>query len=284
MAIRKVMVTGASGMLGQDLIPFLQAKGYEVIPISQSQLDLLGTQESIYQVIKRVEPEVVVHCAAYTNVDGAERDPELAMAINKDGTLKMALACKNLGVIFAYVSTDFVFDGLKREPYTVHDRPNPISMYGLSKYYGELMVTEQLDQYYIIRTSWLYGIHRNNFVQFVLESARQGKELTIITDQVGSPTWTGSLSATIERVITSGAYGTYHGADAGEISRFDQAKAICKAAGFSTEHIRPVVASDLNLPAARPQYSVLDCGELSVPHWETSLQAYLEQYKSLYYV
>jgi dTDP-4-dehydrorhamnose reductase len=190
----------------------------------------------------------------------------------------MALAAQAVDAILVHISTDYVFDGRKGVPYTVKDRPNPISTYGLSKYYGELAVQELLDTSYIIRTSWLYGIHKHNFVEFVLSSARQGREVNIINDQYGTPTWTGSLCQLIERIFTSGGFGLYHAADSGVVSRYDQALAICRGAGLSTEHIRSISRTEFSQPAARPQNSALDCAPLEVSHWETSLQAYLKQY------
>lgn len=266
-------------MLGQELVPYLRAKGYEVFPISTDYMSLLETSESMREKLEPFSPEIIIHPAALTNVDAAERDPDLAMAVNKDGTQKLALAAKELGAIVAYISTDYVFDGLKQEPYVPSDRPNPINTYGLSKYYGELMVSELLEEYYIIRTSWLYGIGRTNFVQWVLDQARAGNEVKAATDWVGSPTWIGNLCVAIESVITTGAYGTYHAADAGSISRYDQARLICKMAGLSDEHVRAINSNELNLPANRPHYTPLACSEISVPSWETGFQAYLEQYR-----
>jgi dTDP-4-dehydrorhamnose reductase len=276
--MKRVLITGQNGMLGRELTAHLTAKGYEVVGATSSQLNLLQTLEAMTKTVAFWAPDVIVHGAAFTDVDGAERNPELAMAINKDGTRKLAIIAQRLGVPLAMVSTDYVFDGLQQRPYQTTDRPNPINTYGLSKYYGELMVTELLEAYYLIRTSWLYGIHGKNFVKFVLDAAREGREIRVIDDQVGSPTWTGTLADQIERIMTSGQYGTYHAADQGEVSRFEQAQAICKAAGLSTEHIRPVSASVFNLPANRPGYSVLNTGSLSVPRWETALEGYLAQY------
>ncbi|MBY0405122.1 MAG: dTDP-4-dehydrorhamnose reductase [Cyanobacteria bacterium] len=278
MAFHKILVTGAQGMLGSELIPYLSAKGYEVVGTTSLDLNLLETLDSITHKLNQYQPEIIIHTAAYTQVDGAEENPDLAMAINKDGTQKLCLAAKRINAIFALISTDYVFDGLSQTPYHPKDRPNPINIYGLSKYYGELMVTELLEEYYIIRTSWLYGVKGKNFVQFVLESAKQGRDVKIIDDQVGSPTWTGSLCHLIEKIVTSGEYGTYHGSDFGQITRFDQAKMICKAAGLSAENIHPIHSEDFPQAANRPRYSVLNCEPLLVPSWETSLQAFLHQY------
>jgi dTDP-4-dehydrorhamnose reductase len=264
--------------LGRELVPFLRAKGYHVETTSSEDLNLLETSESITQKVQRLEPEIIIHTAAYTQVDTAQLEPELAMAVNKDGTQKLALAARDVGAIFAYISTDYVFDGEARTPYPISAKPKPINTYGLSKYYGELMVTELLDEYYIIRTSWLYGIHGKNFVQFVLESAKQGREVQIVDDQFGSPTWAGSLCHLIENVVTSGAFGTYHGSDKGVISRYEQALAICKAAGLSSEFIRPVSKSAFSQPAPRPTFTALDPAPLESPSWETSLNAFITQY------
>lgn len=278
MALKRILVTGASGMLGRDLVPFLGAKGYDVVPVTSKNMNLLGNQDDMLRFLETKTPEVVVHAAAYTNVDKAEAEPELAMSINKDGTRKLAEAAKAIGAIFVYVSTDFVFDGLKQTPYTPQDRPNPVNTYGLSKYYGELMVSELMDDSYIIRTSWLYGIHNRNFVQFVLEAARQGREVSIVDDVYGNPTWTGSLCTAIEKIMTSGEYGIHHACDSGTVSRYEQALAICKGAGFSGDHIKAVPHNDFPTPANRPLYTALDCDGLAIPHWETAFQAYLTQY------
>ena len=282
MAFRNIVVTGAHGMLGQDLTPYLQAKGYNVTALGSHQLSLLETSHSMQEKLEPYQPEIIVHAAAYTNVDGAEREPELAMAVNKDGTRNLVLAAQELGAIVMYISTDYVFDGLKGEPYHPTDRANPINTYGLSKYYGELMVSELMEEYYIVRTSWLYGIHKKNFVQWVLESAKAGTEIRVADDWTGSPTWTGNLCVAIETLMNSGQYGIHHASDRGTISRFDQAKAICRAEGLSMGHIRPITLNELDLPANRPRYSPLDCPSLEIPSWETGLQAYLAQYHQLH--
>ncbi|MBX2860912.1 MAG: dTDP-4-dehydrorhamnose reductase [Vampirovibrio sp.] len=281
MALKNILVTGAAGMLGKDLVPYLAAKGYQVHGLDRSQLDLLGTPEKITETVANIAPQIIIHAAAYTDVDGAESNRELAMAINKDGTRKLIEAAQAVDAIFAYISTDYVFDGAQRTPYTPEDKPNPLSAYGWSKYYGELLVREQMDLFYIIRTSWLYGIHCRNFVQFVLDAAKQGREVSIIEDQLGSPTWTGSLCNLIEQIITSGAVGTYHAADEGALSRYEQAVAICKAAGLSSDHLRPIASRDFPQAAQRPDYSVLDTGELAAANWQTALQAYLHQYMNV---
>lgn len=279
MGFKNIVVVGGSGMLGRELTRHLKAKGYNVFPTTSETLNLLVTEDQMKENLEPFQPEMVIQCAAFTNVDGAEREPDLAMAINKDGTNKLGLASQSLGAIFAYISTDYVFDGLKPAPYLPTDRPNPINTYGLSKYYGELLTSEQLEAYYIIRTSWLFGVHRNNFVQWVMDQARTGGEIKAAEDWIGTPTWTGNLAVAIEKIILSGEYGTYHAADAGAISRYDQAVRICQMAGLPTDTIQRVNSADLNLPANRPQQTPLACPTLAVPSWETGFQAYLLQYQ-----
>lgn len=279
MGFKNIVVVGASGMLGQELTRHLKAKGYDVFPTTSETLSLLLTQDEMKLRLEAFQPEVVIQCAAFTHVDNAEREPELAMAVNKDGTQKLGLAAQSLGAVFAYISTDYVFDGLKPEPYLPTDRPNPVNTYGLSKFYGELLVGEQLDEYYIIRTSWLFGIHRNNFVQWILDQARQGGEVKAATDWIGTPTWTGNLAVDIEKIIMSGEFGIHHAADSGPISRYEQARRICQMAGHSDDCVKPILGAELNLPANRPHASPLACPSLAVPSWETGFQAYLTQYR-----
>jgi dTDP-4-dehydrorhamnose reductase len=280
MSSGNILVTGANGMLGKELIGYLKAKGYNVTGTTSSQLNLLGTSEEITAKLLDIEPDIIIHAAAFTNVDGAEETPELAFAVNKDGTRKLALVAQQLGAVMVYISTDYVFDGETDKPYTVKDRPNPINTYGLSKYYGELLVSEICDAYYIMRVSWLYGICGKNFVQWVLTCAQQGKEVSIVSDQVGSPTWIGSLCHTIETVMNSGMFGVYHCSDAGAVSRYEQAKTICSVAGLSSDAIQPILMRDFPQLAKRPVYTPLDCGNLMVPSWKTSLHGYIEQYFS----
>jgi len=262
------------------------AKGYQVTGVNSQQFNLLHPIDTLRENLVAADPHIIVHAAAYTQVDQAEREPELAMAVNKDGTRKLALLTKELGCLFALISTDYVFNGQQQRPYKSSDKPNPISTYGWSKYYAELMVSELLEEYYIIRTGWLYGIYGNNFVQFILDSVRQGRELGIVSDQVGGPTWAGSLCTQIETIISpsglGGRYGIYHAVDSGSVSRYQQAQVICKVAGLSPGHIQPVSSQNFPQAAQRPAYSVLDPQELHVPHWETSLQAYFEHYRKTY--
>ncbi|MEM0952164.1 MAG: dTDP-4-dehydrorhamnose reductase [Cyanobacteria bacterium P01_H01_bin.74] len=279
MGFSRIAITGANGMLGQELSAYLKIKGYEVFAFTSAALNLLHDLDAITEKLSSVSPQIIIHAGAYTKVDNAEDEPELALTINKDGTRNIALLAQKINAIVVYISTDYVFDGLSQTPYVPTDRANPINTYGLSKYYGELVLKELSDTYYIIRTSWTYGIYKNNFVQWVLDSARQGSKLKIATDWVGSPTWIGNLCSTIETIIHSGAYGTYHAADDGVVSRYEQAITICELAGISSGFIEPVPLEALPFAANRPAYSPLSCPELNVSSWKTGLNAYLAQYR-----
>jgi dTDP-4-dehydrorhamnose reductase len=279
MAFKRIVVTGSRGLLGRELVPFLRAKGYDVYGTTSDSLNLLATGPEILEKLSVYEPEIIIHAAAYTNVDGAEREPELAMAINQDGTRKVAEAARALGAVMACISTDYVFDGTAGRPYQVSDATRPLGVYGQSKLYGEWMMQEMLDTSYVIRTSWLYGLYGKNFVQFVISAAREGRDIRVVDDQIGSPTWTGTLCHLSEQIVTSGAYGVYHVADRGAVSRYQQALAICRAAGLSAENIQPVPGSQFPQAARRPAYSPLDPSPLDTPHWETALQAFIEQYQ-----
>ena len=204
----KVLVTGANGMLGQDLCPILEDAGYEVIETDINNLDITNA-EATAAFIKQEAPEIVVHCAAYTNVDKAEEDLKNAELINVTGTENIAKACAEAGATMVYISTDYVFDGTKSTPYTPDDKPNPINNYGLTKLKGEEAVKKYCEKYYIARTSWLYGHHGKNFVETMINLAKDRKELKVVDDQIGCPTWTVELANGILKLFDK-PYGTYH--------------------------------------------------------------------------
>jgi dTDP-4-dehydrorhamnose reductase len=277
MAIKRVAVTGANGMLGRELCDYLSLKGVDVLRLSREHCDLLATGDAILRAFEGFEPQVIIHAAAMTNVDAAETQPELAMAINKDGTQKLIDVAKAFDCVLAYISTDYVFDGEEQTPYSIHQRPKPINAYGLSKYYGELLVQEQLDMAYIIRTSWLFGRHRRNFVDIVISHLKTGQPMPVVSDQVGSPSWTGSVVAQIEQIIQSGRYGIYHAVSEGMASRLEQARFIARALQLSEGVLTPISRVALNSKTPRPRFTALNPAPLAAPHWQTSLEAYLTQ-------
>ncbi len=262
----KVLVTGAKGMLGQDLCPVLEDAGYEIIETDREELDITDFS-AIEKMFAEEKPDIVVHCAAYTNVDGAESDLEGATLINVTGTENIAKACAKSGATMVYISTDYVFDGTKNEPYTPQDEPNPINNYGLTKLQGEMAVKKQLEKYYIARTSWLYGHHGKNFVETMIALSKSGKEIKVVNDQFGAPTWTVDLSGGIVKLLEQKPYGTYHVCGGGQTTWWGFAKQI----GVD---VLPCTTEEFPRPAKRPKYSVMDNGGLC-RDWKKALKDYL---------
>ena len=257
--LMKILITGSKGMLAQDLIPLLK-EGHEVLPFSRQEMDITK-KDAVLKNIKSAAPEIVINCAAYANVDKAaaagERDR--VFMTNAIGVQNLAMTCAEMGIPLCHISTDYVFDGRKGRPYTPFDNTNPLSVYGESKLAGEKYIQWILDKFYIVRTSGLYGRGDNNFVSTILKLAREHSMVKVVTDQIGSPTSTVSLSAGIKKLIESGNFGIYHIADdsGNGISWFDYAREIISTAGIKAEII-PVTSDEFPRPARRPAYSVLD--------------------------
>ncbi len=267
----KILVTGAKGMLGQDLCPILEDEGYEVIETDINNLDVTKFSD-VEKYLKTENPDFVIHCAAYTDVDKAEEDIENARLINKFGTENLAKASANIGAVMAYISADYVFDGEKASPYNPYDRANPINNYGKTKLEGEESVKKYCDKYYIVRTSWLYGHHGKNFVETML-SLRDKEEIKVVDDQIGCPTWTVELSNGIIKLIECEDYGIYHVCGSGETSWYGFAKEIFDLTGLKVNLI-PCVTEDFPRPAKRPKYSVMANNNIC-RNWKLSLKDYL---------
>lgn len=275
----KILVTGARGMLGQDLVPILQEYGHEVLAYDRAEMDITEAAQ-VREVFRREKPALVIQCAAYTNVDGAESDAENAFRINALGTQVVALGCQEADVPMVYISTDYVFDGRGDRPILEFDATNPQSVYGKSKLAGEIYVRELLSKFYVVRTSWLYGRHGKNFVDTMRKLGREKPELSVVADQYGSPTWTVALSHALARLIETGKYGVYHATGQGETTWHGFTQKILELEGVKTP-VRPITTAELGRPAPRPAYSVLSPMNLKLsgvpllPPWEESLKAYL---------
>ncbi len=250
----KILVTGSKGQLGAELLyhapPQHQVFGYD--------LDMDVTDiKRVEEVFQSVKPDAAIHCAAYTNVDECEdASREMAMAVNAFGTENMALMAKKYGASLVYISTDYVFDGEKTTPYIEYDKPNPISYYGLSKYYGELAVKEILSDHYILRTTGLYSPYAKNFVQTIISYAQNGSSLTVVDDQICTPTYSLDMAQCVYRVIESGLYGTYHATNAGQCSWHEFASEVFSILGKDVQ-INAIKTLESNRKAKRPKYSVL---------------------------
>ena len=264
----KVLVTGAKGMLGQDLCPIFEDAGYEVIETDADNLDITDAA-LVKQTILEQQPDIVVHCAAYTNVDKAEDEIDKAELINIKGTENVAIACKAINAIIVYISTDYVFDGNKDTPYEPEDKVNPINNYGLTKLKGEEAVQKHCQKFYIVRTSWLYGHHGNNFVETMLEL--QDKDaLKVVNDQTGCPTWTVELANGILSILNK-PYGIYHICGSGNTTWYEFAKEILG----SRPNLIPCTTEEYPRPAKRPKYSVMNNNRI-LRHWKDALKDYLE--------
>lgn len=249
----KILVTGANGQLGHEVAK--QGKDHELILTDVNNLDITDGK-SVCDLFKSVKPDAVIHCAAYTNVDGAENDQDGAFKVNVIGAQNIAAGCLETGARMAYVSTDYVFAGDGQVPYREFDKVSPQTVYGRTKWQGEEIIRQVLGRHYIIRTAWLYG-DGNNFVRTILKLADQQDVLQVVHDQVGTPTSTVDLAKAIYRLLASDAYGTYHGTCMGQCSWYEFACEIVKQAGKKVNVI-PVTTTEFPRPAKRPAYSVLD--------------------------
>lgn len=249
----KILLTGSKGQLGYDFL--LASEGKHEVVAHDIDLDIRD-REAVADRVAEVSPELVLNAAAYTNVDGAESEELEAFRVNALGVQNVALACREAGVPLLHVSTDFVFSGETDEPYTEFDRPDPRGAYGRSKYAGECYVTALLDRYYLCRTSWLYGVAGGNFPKTMLRLGRERDELRVVSDQVGSPTYSRDLARKLLEIIETGAYGTYHLSNSGQVSWYEFAKEILEIAGIDTPVV-PITTEEFGSPAPRPRYSVM---------------------------
>jgi dTDP-4-dehydrorhamnose reductase len=278
----RVAIAGAGGMLGQDLVDACVGRGQEVFALTRTDLDV--TDEAMCEaVMADLHPDAVVNCAAWTDVDGAEADEAGAMAVNELGAGHLAAAAARHGARIAYVSSDYVFDGKKRRPYVESDLPEPISAYGRSKAAGETATAFGNDRHMVVRSSWLFGTRGGNFVETMLRLGREQSEIVVVSDQVGTPTYTRHLAAALAELIETDLYGIHHVAAAGECSWFDFAQEIFDLEGCECR-VMAGTTELLGRPAPRPAYSVLGSerhGAPVLPDWREALRQYLRERASL---
>ncbi len=297
----KIALLGASGMLARKVREKASAAGYAISLFDLPDFDMTD-QAQVLQEMTRLQPDVIINCAAFTNVDGAETEQDLAMVVNGTSVGYLAEAALTVDAILIHISTDYVFDGQKKTPYVEGDETNPQSVYGRTKLAGEQAIIQSgLDKYFIIRTSWLYGPCGNNFVETILRLAAEREELRIIADQVGTPTYTGDLADAIFRLIEAVAspqspgpspFGIYHFANEGQCSWYEFAEEIISLAKtqglpIKSQRILPIRTDEYPLPARRPAYSVfskekyLVATGAEIPGWKDSLTDYLSNRNNL---
>ena len=283
--MKKVLVTGANGMMGKDLCRILVDRGYDLVATDIDTLDIRD-EEAVNDIVADAQPDWVAHLAALTNVDECEKDPDSAFLANTIGTQNVALACQKHDILMSYVSTLSVFDGNKCSPYTEYDTPNPLNWYAKSKYEGERIVETLLNRYYIVRAGWMFGGGPDDkkFVAKIIELAESRDRLTIVDDKFGSPTYTKDISDGIERLARSGMHGRYHMLNTGGFcNRFEFAKAIMQYAGVTTCELEPVTSAHFPLPAPRPRmeagrnYNLDLRGTNWMRPWREALAEYIEQ-------
>lgn len=274
----RLLVTGANGMLGRDVVAVARGAGHEVIALGHEQLDITDA-ERVNDALERARPAVAINCAGWTDVDGAEDAEEQATSVNGEGAANLAAATAQLGAIVVYPSTDYVFDGAKDEPYAERDETNPLSAYGRSKLAGERATTEGNRRNFIVRTSWLFGPGGGNFVETMLQLGSEQGSVLVVHDQVGSPTYTGHLATGIVRMIEGPDYGIHHMAGAGQCSWYEFAEEIFRQAQVDCE-VFAATTEEVPRPARRPAHSVLGSRKdttIKLPPWQHGLSAYLKR-------
>ena len=277
----KVLITGVSGQLGHDAAKELTRHGIPFLGVSSKELDITN-RDAVRRVMEDYRPDAVLHCAAWTKVDLAEDEPEACMRVNADGTRHIAKACRERGAKLVYISTDYVFPGTGDRPWETGDETAPLNVYGRSKLAGEEAVRALLERYFIVRTSWVIGAHGNNFVKTMLRLAETHRELRVVDDQIGSPTFTADLAPLICDMIETGRYGTYHATNEGFCSWAELAEAVFRLTGKDVA-VHPVSTEEYAAKAVRPKNSrlskrSLDAGGFKrLPGWEDALERLLDK-------
>lgn len=299
----KILITGANGQLGSDLVETLSQE-HNIIPVDKENFDI-SEFKAANNCITNIKPEVIIHPAAYTDVDGCEKDKDKAFKVNAIGTKNLSIVARKIGAKFFYISTDYVFDGNEKKPYSEYDSPNPISVYGKSKFLGENFVKEQTNRFFIIRIGWLYGKKGKNFLKKMIELAGKENEIKVVCDQIGSPTWTVNIARQLNKLIPTELYGTYHCTSQGSCSWFEFALEIFKGIGYEVKNkeenftildlktrkikletkktikLQAIKSEDFKTAATRPKNSVLENYMLKLqnidimPHWEEALTSFL---------
>ena len=267
----RILVTGSTGLLGKSLCPMLDKEGFQYWACNSKIFDVTNTK-MVNEIMNKISLDFIIHLAGYTNIDQAEDNPELAFSVNQTGTRNIAHIAKKHNVPILYVSTDNVFDGKSDKPYKTTDATNPINVYGKSKLAGEKEIIKATKKYYILRTSWLYGT--GGYVDAMLTFSNFKKEISVVDDQIGCPTWADDVSKKIIEIIKENKpYGIYHISSSGSASWSDFTKKIFELKKRNVE-VTAIDKSDFPRPAMRPKYCVLD-SENILPDWKNSLEQYL---------
>ena len=275
----KVLVTGVNGQLGHDIVEECQKRNIEAIGVDVKEMDITDAHK-VNEVITETKPDAIIHCAAWTAVDKAEDEVEQCRKVNRDGTKHIVDVCEKLDLPLMYFSTDYVFDGQGEEPWHEYDERHPLNVYGKTKYEGELEV-ERLKKHFIIRISWVFGINGGNFIKTMLRLGKERKEVSVVNDQIGSPTYTYDLARLCVDMIQTKEYGTYHATNEGICSWYEFACEIFKQAKMDVI-VHPVDSTQFPTRAIRPKNSRMNKTELDkhgftrLPSWQDALERYLD--------
>lgn len=277
----RILVTGARGQLGTDVVNELTKRGMEAIGVDLAEMDITDA-EACRRVITESAADAVIHCAAYTAVDAAEDNIELCRNINAQGTRNIAEVCKELNIKMMYISTDYVFNGTGETPWQPDDNREPLNVYGQTKYEGELAVEELVKKFFTVRIAWVFGVNGKNFIGTMLRLGRERDTVGVVADQIGSPTYTYDLSRLLVDMIQTEKYGRYHATNEGLCSWYEFAVEIFKQAGMSKVQVTPLGSDEFPVKAKRPTNSRISKDKLSemgferLPSWQDALDRYLK--------
>lgn len=278
----KVLVTGAKGQLGTDLMNELEKRGIESIGVDVQEMDITD-KEACMRVISESKADAVIHCAAYTAVDAAEDNVDLCRKINGEGTRNVALACQATGAKMMYISTDYVFDGQGTRPWEPDDSRSPLNVYGQTKYEGELAVEELVEKFFTVRIAWVFGVAGKNFIKTMLRLGKERGAVSVVDDQVGSPTYTYDLARLLVDMIQTDRYGRYHATNEGFCSWYEFACEIFRQAGMNEVKVTPVSSDQFPVKAVRPANSRMSKAKLAengfepLPTWQDALGRFLKE-------
>lgn len=278
----KVLVTGAKGQLGTDLMNELEKRGIESIGVDVQEMDITD-REACMRVISESKADAVIHCAAYTAVDAAEDNVDLCRKINGEGTRNVALACQATGAKLMYISTDYVFDGQGTRPWEPDDSRSPLNVYGQTKYEGELAVEALVEKFFTVRIAWVFGVAGKNFIKTMLRLGKERGAVSVVDDQVGSPTYTYDLARLLVDMIQTDRYGRYHATNEGFCSWYEFACEIFRQAGMDEVKVTPVSSDQFPVKAVRPANSRMSKAKLeengfeSLPTWQDALGRFLKE-------
>lgn len=275
----RILVTGVKGQLGYDVVNELEKRGHVAIGVDIDEMDITDAV-SVDKVITESNVNAVIHCAAYTAVDAAEENIDICRKVNADGTRNIAEVCKKLDIKMMYISTDYVFDGEGTNMWEPDDKREPLNVYGITKYEGELAVEENLEKFFTVRIAWVFGVNGKNFIKTMLNLGKTRDELSVVNDQIGSPTFTYDLARLLVDMIETDKYGRYHATNEGLCSWYDFAVEIFKQAGMNVK-VNPVDSSSFPVKAKRPNNSRMSKDKLEengferLPSWKDAVRRYL---------